>query len=116
MPSSRHVRMTRIAISPRLAMRILDGNGTTGPSLRVECRRILRSMPEPAATRRVRSAGVPGAGPAWAIRTFTSLDSTNRYLLDEARAGAPDGLVAVTDHQSAGRGRLGRVWEAAPGS
>ena len=73
-------------------------------------------MPEPAATRRERSGGVPGAGPAWEIRTFATLDSTNRYLLDEARAGAPDGVVAVAAHQSAGRGRLGRVWEAAPGS
>ena len=73
-------------------------------------------MSEPAATRRERSAGVVGAGPAWEIRTFASLDSTNRYLLDEARGGAPDGVVAVADHQSAGRGRLGRVWEAAPGS
>ena len=44
------------------------------------------------------------------------LDSTNRYLLDEARAGAPEGLVAVADHQTAGRGRLGRRWEAPPGA
>ncbi len=50
------------------------------------------------------------------IRRFDSIDSTNRYLLDEARAGAPEGVVAVADHQSAGRGRLGRTWEAPPGS
>jgi BirA family transcriptional regulator, biotin operon repressor / biotin---[acetyl-CoA-carboxylase] ligase len=50
------------------------------------------------------------------IRHFESIDSTNRYLLEEARGGAPDGLVAVADHQSAGRGRLGRRWEAPPGS
>lgn len=32
-----------------------------------------------------------------------------------ARNGAPDGLVVVTDYQSAGRGRRsGRVWHAAP--
>ena len=50
------------------------------------------------------------------IRWFDSIDSTNRYLLDEARAGAPHGVVAVADHQTAGRGRLGRSWEAPPGS
>ncbi|MBI2168748.1 MAG: biotin--[acetyl-CoA-carboxylase] ligase [Actinobacteria bacterium] len=50
------------------------------------------------------------------LRWFDDLDSTNRYLLDEARAGAPEGVVAVTDHQSAGRGRLGRTWSAPPGS
>jgi BirA family biotin operon repressor/biotin-[acetyl-CoA-carboxylase] ligase len=50
------------------------------------------------------------------IRRFDSIDSTNRYLLEEARAGAPEGVVAVSDHQTAGRGRLGRSWEAPPGS
>jgi BirA family transcriptional regulator, biotin operon repressor / biotin---[acetyl-CoA-carboxylase] ligase len=50
------------------------------------------------------------------IRRFDSIDSTNRYLLDQARAGAPAGVVAVADHQSAGRGRLSRRWEAPPGS
>jgi BirA family biotin operon repressor/biotin-[acetyl-CoA-carboxylase] ligase len=50
------------------------------------------------------------------VRRFEELDSTNRYLLDEARAGAAEGTVAVADLQSAGRGRLGRSWEAARGS
>lgn len=50
------------------------------------------------------------------IRHFDSIDSTNQYLLDEARRGAPEGVVAVAEHQSAGRGRLGRRWEAPPGS
>ena len=38
------------------------------------------------------------------IRRFDSIDSTNQYLLDEARRGAPEGVVAVAEHQSAGRG------------
>jgi len=50
------------------------------------------------------------------IRCFDSIDSTNRYLLEEARKGAADGVVAVADHQTAGRGRLGRRWEAPGGS
>jgi BirA family transcriptional regulator, biotin operon repressor / biotin---[acetyl-CoA-carboxylase] ligase len=50
------------------------------------------------------------------VRRFESIDSTNRYLLDEARAGAAGGVVAVADHQTAGRGRLGRSWEAPPGA
>jgi BirA family transcriptional regulator, biotin operon repressor / biotin---[acetyl-CoA-carboxylase] ligase len=50
------------------------------------------------------------------IRRFDTIDSTNRYLLDEARAGAPEGVVAVADHQTAGRGRLGRRWEAPAGT
>jgi BirA family transcriptional regulator, biotin operon repressor / biotin---[acetyl-CoA-carboxylase] ligase len=52
----------------------------------------------------------------WTISRFAELDSTNRYLLDEARAGAPEGAVVVADHQTSGRGRLDRSWEAPPGS
>jgi BirA family biotin operon repressor/biotin-[acetyl-CoA-carboxylase] ligase len=50
------------------------------------------------------------------VRRFESIDSTNRYLLEEARAGAPEGVVAVAEHQTAGRGRLGRSWEAPAGA
>jgi BirA family biotin operon repressor/biotin-[acetyl-CoA-carboxylase] ligase len=31
-------------------------------------------------------------------------------------ASMPEGALAVADHQSAGRGRLGRTWEAPPGT
>jgi BirA family biotin operon repressor/biotin-[acetyl-CoA-carboxylase] ligase len=50
------------------------------------------------------------------IRHFDEIDSTNRWLRDQADAGAPEGLVAVAEHQSAGRGRLGRTWDAPSGS
>ena len=52
----------------------------------------------------------------WVVRRFAEIDSTNRYLLGEARDGAAGGLVAVADHQTAGRGRFDRRWEAPPGS
>jgi len=42
--------------------------------------------------------------------------STNADLVAAARAGAPAGTVLVADHQTAGRGRLGRTWQAPPGS
>jgi BirA family transcriptional regulator, biotin operon repressor / biotin---[acetyl-CoA-carboxylase] ligase len=51
-----------------------------------------------------------------AVRWFDEVDSTNRWLLDAARDGAPEGLVALADVQAAGRGRRGRTWHAAPGS
>src|SRR5688572_18437975 len=50
------------------------------------------------------------------IRTFPVLDSTNRYLRDCALAGARDGLVAIAQHQFAGRGRQGRMWDSKPGA
>ncbi len=50
------------------------------------------------------------------VRWFDEVDSTNRWLIDHARLGAPEGVVAVADHQSAGRGRRDRSWLAPPGS
>jgi BirA family transcriptional regulator, biotin operon repressor / biotin---[acetyl-CoA-carboxylase] ligase len=40
-------------------------------------------------------------------------ESTQALLLG---SGLPEGAVATTDHQTAGRGRLGRTWEDAPGT
>jgi len=40
-------------------------------------------------------------------------ESTQLLLLD---SGLPDGAVAVAEHQTAGRGRLGRRWEEAAGT
>jgi BirA family biotin operon repressor/biotin-[acetyl-CoA-carboxylase] ligase len=42
--------------------------------------------------------------------------STNADLATRARAGAPAGFVLATDHQTSGRGRLGRTWTAPRGS
>jgi BirA family transcriptional regulator, biotin operon repressor / biotin---[acetyl-CoA-carboxylase] ligase len=50
------------------------------------------------------------------IREFAVIGSTNTYLMGEARAGAAEGTVVVADHQSAGRGRLGRTWTAPAGT
>jgi BirA family biotin operon repressor/biotin-[acetyl-CoA-carboxylase] ligase len=40
-------------------------------------------------------------------------ESTQLLLFD---SDLPEGAVAVTDHQTGGRGRLGRTWEEAPGT
>jgi BirA family biotin operon repressor/biotin-[acetyl-CoA-carboxylase] ligase len=44
-------------------------------------------------------------------RFVASCASTQRLLGDDD----PEGATVVTDHQTDGRGRLGRVWEDAPG-
>lgn len=38
--------------------------------------------------------------------------STNDKARELAGAGAPEGTLVIADHQTAGRGRLGRRWEA----
>jgi BirA family biotin operon repressor/biotin-[acetyl-CoA-carboxylase] ligase len=55
-------------------------------------------------------------GGAWDIHRLREVDSTNTYVRDLARHGDPAGLVAVADHQTAGRGRLDRRWESPPGA
>lgn len=50
------------------------------------------------------------------LRWVESTGSTNADLLAEAAEGAPDGRVLVAEHQTAGRGRLGRTWEAPAGA
>ena len=50
------------------------------------------------------------------VRWFEDIGSTNDWVMGEARSGAGEGLVAVADHQSQGRGRRDRRWVAPPGS
>lgn len=38
------------------------------------------------------------------------IDSTNRYLTQKGRLGAPSGQVCLAERQQAGRGRRGRTW------
>jgi BirA family biotin operon repressor/biotin-[acetyl-CoA-carboxylase] ligase len=52
----------------------------------------------------------------WDIHWLDEVGSTNTYVRDRARQGAPEGLVAVADHQTAGRGRLDRRWESPAGT
>ena len=44
-----------------------------------------------------------------------TIDSTNARARELAAAGAPHGTLVTADEQTAGRGRQGRAWVAAPG-
>jgi len=52
-------------------------------------------------------------GPHWLWQTevLDESPSTNAVVVARARSGAPEGCVVVTEHQTAGRGRLDRSWE-----
>jgi BirA family biotin operon repressor/biotin-[acetyl-CoA-carboxylase] ligase len=41
--------------------------------------------------------------------------STNDVVLQMANGGAPEGLVVFAEHQTAGRGQRGNLWESAAG-
>lgn len=48
------------------------------------------------------------------ILRFDSIDSTNIEAIRQARLGAPEGLCIVAREQTAGRGRLDRIWQSPP--
>ena len=54
--------------------------------------------------------------PRFIVEVVEETGSTNADLLAAAASGAPDGTVLRAVHQTAGRGRLDRVWEAPPGA
>ena len=53
--------------------------------------------------------------PDFRLQHFDTLDSTNTYLIQQAGLGEEEGLVVVTDYQTAGRGRFEKVWVSPPG-
>jgi BirA family transcriptional regulator, biotin operon repressor / biotin---[acetyl-CoA-carboxylase] ligase len=57
-----------------------------------------------------------GRRSVWTIRHVAETGSTNTDLLAAAADGAADRTVLVADHQTAGRGRLDRRWEAPAGT
>ena len=57
-------------------------------------------------------AATPFAG---RVRYFPTIHSTNILAMQQAEAGAPEGLVYLADEQTAGRGRGGHDWHSAPG-
>ena len=50
------------------------------------------------------------------LERLAEVDSTQRVVRQWLAEGAPEVLVATADHQTAGRGRHGRGWQAPPGA
>ena len=61
--------------------------------------------------------------PAFTVEVLPQIDSTNSELMRRCRAAAsasspppPEAILLVAEHQSAGRGRMGRHWHSAAGA
>ncbi len=54
--------------------------------------------------------------PGVALEVVAELDSTNAELMRRARAGRVDPVLLLAGVQTAGRGRLGRIWHGEPGA
>ena len=65
---------------------------------------------------RDRLATALSGAPDVSLELLEVAPSTNEVAAERARAGAPEGLVVVADHQAAGRGRLDRTWQTPPGT
>jgi BirA family biotin operon repressor/biotin-[acetyl-CoA-carboxylase] ligase len=72
---------------------------------------LMSKLSEHTVARAARNAGI--AAP---VHFTEATGSTNQDLLELAERDAPAWTVAATNHQQAGRGRLGRAWAAPPGS
>ncbi len=53
--------------------------------------------------------------PGFTVEVLPEIDSSNSELMRRARAGQTEPTLLVAERQSAGRGRMGRPWQGAPG-
>jgi BirA family biotin operon repressor/biotin-[acetyl-CoA-carboxylase] ligase len=60
-------------------------------------------------------SGLPAGRVNWRLEHMASVGSTNTVVRERAERGEAEGLIVLADEQTAGRGRMGRSWIAAPG-
>jgi BirA family biotin operon repressor/biotin-[acetyl-CoA-carboxylase] ligase len=53
--------------------------------------------------------------PDFTVEILPEIDSTNSELMRRARAGQHEPTLLVAERQTAGRGRMGRLWQSQPG-
>ena len=54
--------------------------------------------------------------PGFTVEVLRTIDSTNTELMRRARTGQCEPILLVAEQQTAGRGRLGRVWQSDAGA
>jgi BirA family biotin operon repressor/biotin-[acetyl-CoA-carboxylase] ligase len=53
--------------------------------------------------------------PGFTVEALPSIDSTSSELMRRARSGVLEPVLLTAEHQTAGRGRLGKGWHSKPG-
>jgi BirA family biotin operon repressor/biotin-[acetyl-CoA-carboxylase] ligase len=53
--------------------------------------------------------------PDFTVEVLPEIDTSNSELMRRARSGQHEATLLVAERQSAGRGRMGRVWRSLPG-
>jgi BirA family biotin operon repressor/biotin-[acetyl-CoA-carboxylase] ligase len=53
--------------------------------------------------------------PDFTVEVLPEIDSSNSELMRRARSGHHEATLLVAERQTAGRGRMGRVWQSQPG-
>ncbi len=59
--------------------------------------------------------GLPSLA-SFSVEILPEIDSTNSELMRRARAGRPEPTLLIAEQQTAGRGRMGRMWQSSPGN
>jgi BirA family biotin operon repressor/biotin-[acetyl-CoA-carboxylase] ligase len=62
----------------------------------------------------VMALGLPSLA-QFSVEILPEIDSTNSELMRRARAGQTEPTLLVAEHQTAGRGRMGRAWASSVG-
>jgi BirA family biotin operon repressor/biotin-[acetyl-CoA-carboxylase] ligase len=70
-------------------------------------------MPWPAEAiwQQVMALGLPSLA-SFSVEILPEIDSTNTELMRRARAGRKEPTLLIAERQTAGRGRMGRVWQS----
>lgn len=106
----RRLGITRAAVSK--GVKALCANGLVVAAVAGQGYRLLAPL-APLDRRRILGLLDPPLQPPPRIEVLEQVDSTNRYLFEQALASAePRGMVCLAEVQGQGRGRRGRAWVA----
>ncbi len=101
--------ISRTAVWKRLR-RTIDELGVDIEALRGKGYRLSHALEMLDARRIADHSRQQGLATAPRLEILSVIDSSNRWMMDEALRGTPSGSVCLAEYQTAGKGRRGRRW------